>query len=120
MLGAATHRGRANGTVHCGKRGQARSLMLVRFMSRSMKGQHVSQYVSKLGRRQELRNREAPTHKFPLGAFVLRRINLGSAKELFRITRLLPDDGQGFQYRIKGERDGIERVVMESSLEALQ
>lgn len=80
----------------------------------------MSNHIDKFIRRQELRTREAPAHKFPLGAFVLRRINLGSAKELFRITRLLPDDGQGFQYRIKGERDGVERVVMESSLEALQ
>lgn len=80
----------------------------------------MSNHIDKFVRRQELRTREAPAHKFPLGAFVLRRINLGSAKELFRITRLLPDDGQGFQYRIKGERDGVERVVMESSLEALQ
>jgi hypothetical protein len=85
-----------------------------------MKGQHVSNYIGKFVGRQKLRTREAPAHKFPLGAFVLRKLNLGSTKEMFRITRLLPDDGQGFQYRIKGERDGIERVVMEYSLEALQ
>lgn len=41
-----------------------------------------------------------------------------SEKASFRVTGLLPDGGSGFQYRVKGERDGVERVVTESSLEA--
>lgn len=32
------------------------------------------------------------------------------------ILRLLPDGGTGLQYRIRGERDGVERVVTESSI----
>jgi hypothetical protein len=40
-----------------------------------------------------------------------------SEKASFRVTRLLPDGGAGLQYRIKGERDGIERVVTESFIE---
>jgi hypothetical protein len=63
---------------------------------------------------------ELPTHRFPVGAYVLHRVNLRSEKESFRVTRLLPDGGAGFQYRIKGERDGFERVVTESSLEAIR
>jgi hypothetical protein len=66
-----------------------------------------------------LRNREPATHKFPVGAYVLHQVSVRSSKETFRITRLLPDDGAGFQYRIKGEQDGFERVVKESSLEAI-
>jgi hypothetical protein len=30
-----------------------------------------------------------------------------------------PTTGAGFQYRIKGEQDGFERVVIEFSLEAI-
>jgi hypothetical protein len=41
-----------------------------------------------------------------------------SEKTSFLVTRLLPDGGAGLQYRIKGERDGIERVVTESSIES--
>jgi hypothetical protein len=66
-----------------------------------------------------LQNREPATHKFPVGAYVLHQVSVRSSKETFRITRLLPDDGAGFQYRIKGEQDGFERVVKESSLEAI-
>lgn len=64
-------------------------------------------------------NRETATHKFPVGAYVLHQVGLRSKKETFRVTRLLPDDGSGFQYRIKGDQDGVERVVQESSLEAI-
>jgi hypothetical protein len=53
----------------------------------------------------------APTHKFRVGAYVLHRIGMRSEKTSFRVTRQLPDGGAGLQYRIKGERDGIERVV---------
>jgi hypothetical protein len=66
-----------------------------------------------------LRNRETATHKFALGAHVLFRVDVLSSQELFRVTRLLPDEGAGFQYRIKGERDGFERVVKESALEGI-
>jgi hypothetical protein len=56
-------------------------------------------------------------HKYALGAFVLHRTGARSEKASFRVTRQLPDGGVGLQYRIKGERDGIERVVSESELE---
>jgi hypothetical protein len=65
-----------------------------------------------------LRNRETLTHKFALGAHVLYQAGVASKKEPYRVTRLLPDSGAGFQYRIKGGQEGFERVVTESSLEA--
>jgi hypothetical protein len=58
-------------------------------------------------------------HKFALGAHVLFRVGALSRQETFKVTRLLPDDGTGFQYRIKGEREGFERVVKESALEGI-
>jgi hypothetical protein len=79
----------------------------------------MSTDMGKLSGHQALRNREAATHKFPVGAYVLHQASVRSKKEIFRVTRLLPDDGAGFQYRIKGDGDGLERVVAESLLEAL-
>lgn len=65
-----------------------------------------------------LRHRvKAATHKFHVGAHVLHRIGVLSERASFRVTRQMPDGGFGLQYRIKGERDGLERVVTESSLE---
>ncbi len=79
----------------------------------------MSTDVSKLSGRQGLRNTETATHKFPVGAYVLHQVSVRSRKEIFRVTRLLPDGGAGFQYRIKADGDGFERVVTESSLEPL-
>ena len=75
--------------------------------------------TSNLSRRQAVRNKEIVTHKFPVGAYVLHKVSALSRKETFRVTRLLPDNGVGFQYRIKSEQEGFERVVMESSLDAI-
>jgi hypothetical protein len=72
---------------------------------------------SNLSRHQALRNKETATHKFTVGAYVLHQVSVRSRKETFRITRLLPNDGAEFQYRIKGAQDGFERVVKESALE---
>ena len=69
--------------------------------------------------RHQLRNTETATHKFPVGAYVLHQVGVRSRKGTFRVTRLLPDEGSGFQYRIKNEQEGFERVVKESSLEAI-
>ena len=64
-------------------------------------------------------NNETATHKFLVGAYVYHKADLLSGREVFRITRLLPESGAGFQYRIKGEREGFERVATESSLEPI-
>lgn len=59
----------------------------------------------------------ARSHQFDVGVTVAYRASSTGAREHFRITRLLPDGGQGLQYRIRSERDGHERVVLESNLE---
>jgi hypothetical protein len=56
-------------------------------------------------------------HKYAVGGVVAYRASMTGESAPFRITRLLPDGGQGFQYRIRSERDGHERVVLESNLE---
>jgi hypothetical protein len=76
----------------------------------------VSAHSNELSRHQRLR-RDPPTHKFRLGARVYHRIGARSEREIFRVTRLLPDSGAGFQYVIKGDRDGLERVVTEAVME---
>lgn len=76
--------------------------------------------LTNLPHRRARRNDATATHKFPVGAYVvLHKTGVWSRKETYRVTRLLPDDGEGFQYRIKAEREGFERVAMESSLEAI-
>jgi hypothetical protein len=57
----------------------------------------------------------APTHRFNVGVHVAYRDGPGSG--LYRVTRHLPDEGRGLQYRIRSDRDGQERVVLESALQ---
>jgi hypothetical protein len=58
-----------------------------------------------------------PTHRFDVGVHVSCKAGPNAERGLFRITRRLPDGGQGLQYRIRSDRDGHERVVAESALE---
>jgi len=61
------------------------------------------------------------THKFKVGqnlAFTANRFERQSAGEKFSVIRQLPSDGLEFQYRIRNERSGQERVVRESQLKA--
>ena len=80
----------------------------------------MSADMSNFSRHWALRNKKTATHRFAVGAYVLHQVDVRSRKETFRITRLLPDSGTGFQYRIKGDREGFERVVTESLLEPLE
>jgi hypothetical protein len=75
-------------------------------------------YSREAWRRSASRNLRQATHKFALGEHVLCAIGVPARKTAFEVTRLMPDGGSGLQYRIKGEQDGVERVVTESSLEA--
>ena len=60
----------------------------------------------------------AATHKFALGAHV---ILVGkSDSTVFKVTRLLPDGGSGFQYRIKNDQEGHDRVASERLLTAVR
>jgi hypothetical protein len=77
----------------------------------------MTEIISQHTRHKAPRARVSSAHKFSLGAHVLHRVGARSQSVWFRVTRLLPDGGEGLQYRIKDDRDGQERVVTESSLE---
>lgn len=59
------------------------------------------------------------THKFTAGQsvrFSPHRYEDGSARGLYTVVRLLPEEGNTPQYRIKAKVDGRERVVREDQL----
>jgi hypothetical protein len=56
--------------------------------------------------------------KFRVGQSVY--LNTGrrlGVREVYEITRVLPNEGQGPSYRIKSSREPYERVALESQLE---
>lgn len=58
-------------------------------------------------------------HKFAVGQtvrFSPDRNQEGSARESFKIVRLLPEEAKVFQYRVKSQSDGRERVAREDQL----
>jgi len=61
-----------------------------------------------------VRAAHAPSHKFDVGFRVLYPVGPGASP--YKVTRQLPDGGQGLQYRIRCDRDGQERVVLEAAL----
>ncbi len=58
----------------------------------------------------------SPSHKFAIGSVVSLQATPSAERGLFRVTRHLPDGGQGLQYRVQSEQSGQERVAMESAL----
>lgn len=75
----------------------------------------MTQYVNARERHRSAKAVAAPTHAFEEGIHVSYRS--GPSAELYRVTRRLPDGGQGLQYRIRSDRDGRERVALESALQ---
>ncbi|TLG73704.1 hypothetical protein [Methylocystis sp. B8] len=59
----------------------------------------------------------SPSHKFPIGVRVIQKFGAPKGTDSFHVTHHLPDSGAGLQYRMKRDRDGQERVSIESSLE---
>ena len=62
-----------------------------------------------------------PAHKFRVGQTVRFTPDMGQAMavgrgESFKIVNLLPEANGVFQYRVKSQRDGHERVVRETQL----
>jgi hypothetical protein len=60
------------------------------------------------------------THKFQVGQTVFYTsspISRPSASGSYRVVRLLPSDGEDYQYRIKNSGEAFERVAKESQLE---
>lgn len=59
------------------------------------------------------------SHKYGVGQtvnYALGRNNGRLREENFKIVRLLPETGNVFQYRIKSQTDGHERVVREDQI----
>jgi len=75
----------------------------------------MTEFVSARERHRGAKAIAPQTHKFEVGLQVSYRG--GSSLELYRVTRRLPDGGQGLQYRIRSDRDGQERVALESALQ---
>jgi hypothetical protein len=73
-------------------------------------------HIQPVGRKAP-RNKVVATHKYSVGASVLYSVSERAGKTSFAITRQMPDAGAGFQYRIKCDHDGQERVVTEATLE---
>ena len=60
------------------------------------------------------------THKFRVGQTVLYTsspISRPGASGAYKVVRLLPSDGDDYQYRIKNSSEAFERVAKESQLE---
>jgi len=59
-------------------------------------------------------------HKFQIGQtvyFTSRPIGHMPANGAFRVVKLLPSDGDDYQYRIKSADEAFERVAKESQLD---
>lgn len=68
-------------------------------------------------RRSELKD---PEHKFELGEtvyFTSRPLGHMASNGTYQIVRLLPSDGDDYQYRIKSAAEAFERVAKESQLD---
>ena len=60
------------------------------------------------------------THKFQIGqtvCFTSRPIGHMAVNDTYRIVKLLPSDGEDYQYRIKSANEAFERVAKESQLD---
>ena len=59
-------------------------------------------------------------HKFQIGQsvfFTSRSIGHMAANSSYRVVKLLPSDGDDYQYRIKSAGEAFERVAKESQLD---
>ncbi len=69
---------------------------------------------------QSIREISVQAHKFDVGEtvyFTSGMIGRANGSGSYQVVRLLPPDGQEFQYRIKKDGDAYERVAKESQLE---
>lgn len=77
----------------------------------------MTDFINARERHRNATARVPATHKYAVGARVFHRVGIRSERMCFKVTRHLPDGGQGLQYRVRSDQDGQERVVIESSLE---
>ena len=72
------------------------------------------------GVRWNFRRPELKEHKFRIGQtvyFTSRPIGHMAAGDTYEIVKLLPSDGEDYQYRIKSASEAFERVAKESQLD---
>jgi hypothetical protein len=63
------------------------------------------------------------SHKFHIGQsvyFTSRPIGQMAANDAYQIVKLLPSDGEDYQYRIKSANEAFERVAKESQLDRVR
>jgi hypothetical protein len=77
----------------------------------------MGDYIDGRERFRRLRVVATPTHRFSIGVHVAFKPGPSGERGYFRVTRKLPDGGNGLQYQIRSDRDGQERVVIEATLE---
>ena len=68
----------------------------------------------------EFRRSALKEHKFEIGQtvyFTSRPLGHMASNGTYRIVRLLPSDGDDYQYRVKSAAEVFERVVKESQLD---
>jgi hypothetical protein len=68
----------------------------------------------------EFRRSALKEHKFQIGQtvyFTSRLLGHLSSNGTYQIVRLLPSDGDDYQYRIKSAAEAFERVAKESQLD---
>ena len=61
----------------------------------------------------------ARSRRFKIGDIVNLKADIyhrGTPTGVYKVTRLLPAEGQDYHYRIKDNRDGLEHAVFESQL----
>jgi hypothetical protein len=68
----------------------------------------------------EYKSDDLKEHKFAIGQtvyFTSRPIGQMAVNGTYRIVKLLPSDGDDYQYRIKSQGEAFERVAKERQLE---
>jgi hypothetical protein len=76
----------------------------------------MSKDIEPRDRSRGLKSVPTPTHKFDVGVRVACKPGPFAAHGQFQVIRHMPNGGNGLQYRIRSDRDGHERVVVEDAL----
>jgi hypothetical protein len=74
---------------------------------------------NKQGEHMQMTDISSRSHRFKIGGVVKLVADThrrGGENDLYKVVRLLPAEGQEYQYRIKDSRTGAEYIVIESAL----
>ncbi len=89
-------------------------------LSRRRNPRSTSRPAKSESRRHRLPTSEIRTHKYQVGEDVFytsRTVSNRGSSGIFRVVKLLPSDGEDYQYRIKSPSEAFERVAKESQLD---